>query len=380
MSGGRHRGHNEGSYYRLPNGRWRAQVTVSGRRLSANRDTRQAAIDWIRETLGQVKKGMTFQGAQVTFGEFTDYYLVSTQGARKKKTWKYYKWSADKYILPTLGEIRLKDLRPEHIQGLYNDLLAQGKTAWTVQKTHVVIHLICSHAEDLGLIPFDPTEKVIPPRPPDEEMQILDESQISQLLLAVKGTWYEALVYIAVTTGMRIGELLGLKWDDIDWGAKTIRVERQLENITREFGSPKTRYGRRVIALGDRALDVLRAHRELQDLMRAAQGSRWQENGLVFPGIYGKPKIYHGLHRDFQAILKRVGLPPIRFHDLRHTAASMMLNHGIPVLVVSRRLGHSKPSITLNVYGHLIPGFQEEAADLMDDLVSPVEIIDAVST
>ena len=374
MAGGRHRGHNEGSYYRLPNGRWRAQVTVGGRRLSANRDTRQAAVDWIRETLGQVAKGLTFQGARTTFGEFTDYYLESTRGVRKPKTWKYYRWSADKYILPTLGEIRLKDLRPEHIQALYNDLQAQGKTAWTVEKAHVIIHQVLQHAKDLGLIPFNPTEKVFVPRTPDEEMKILDESQVSRLLLAVKDTRYEAIVYIAVTTGMRIGELLGLKWDDVDWIAKTIKVERQLDRGTREFDTPKTRHGRRVVALGDRSIDVLRAHRERQDLERAAMGDRWQECGLIFPSSIGRPKIYHVLHRDFQLILKRAGLPPVRFHDLRHTAASLMLNHGVPVLIVSRRLGHSRPSITLDVYGHLIPGFQEEAADLMDDLVSPVEI------
>jgi integrase len=161
----------------------------------------------------------------------------------------------------------------------------------------------------------------------------------------------------------------------LDW--KSLIVERQLRRNPQDgelFSTPKTKFGRRVIALGPKTMEVLRQHYERQQLDRKAAGENWEEHELIFPSSVGTPYNYRNLIRDFKKVLHNAGLPEIRFHDLRHTAASLMLNNGVPVIIVSRRLGHARPSITLDIYGHLIPSMQQQAAELMDELVTPITV------
>jgi integrase len=216
------------------------------------------------------------------------------------------------------------------------------------------------------------------PRIPEKEMKILDEDQVTQFLIAAKGSRYEALLHLAVTTGMRQMELLGLKWEDLDWNEQTIRVERQLERPRGEgtrFSAPKTRHGRQTLTLGRNSLAVLAEHRTRQRSAKEDLRDQWTENGLIFPNSIGGAMDPRNLLRDFKKLVRQAGLPDIRFHDLRNTCASLLLNLlRVPVIEVSRRLGHSRASITLDIYGHLIPGMQTHAAQLIDDLVSPVEL------
>jgi integrase len=208
-------------------------------------------------------------------------------------------------------------------------------------------------------------------------MAILNESQISQMLVTAKGHRWEALYHLAIVTGMRQSELLGLKWTDLDYIRKYLKVERQLQRPVGngvEFISPKTRFGKRSIALGENTMDLLHIHYERQQVERLAAGETWVEYGLIFTTSNGTPIHQRNLQRDFKALIKQAGLPPIRFHDLRHSAASLLLNHDVPVIVVSRRLGHARTSITMDVYGHLIPSMQAEAAELIDELVTPIEV------
>lgn len=140
------------------------------------------------------------------------------------------------------------------------------------------------------------------------------------------------------------------------------------------FADPKTKRGRRTIKLGDEILKLLRAHKKRQETQKLVKGKRWVENGLIFPSSVGTPLNPSNLRKDFLKVLDRANLPKIRFHDLRHTAASLMLNNGVPPIVVSNRLGHSKPSITLDVYGHLYQEMQTDAAKIMDDLLTPIKL------
>ncbi len=168
-----------------------------------------------------------------------------------------------------------------------------------------------------------------------------------------------------------------MKWTDLDWVRQSLKVERQLlrpDGDGIEFSSPKTSYGKRSLALGRKTIDVLRTHNGRQQAERLAAGDKWVENGLIFANSLGGPIHPRNLLRNFKQLLRDAGLPAIRFHDLRHTAASLMLNAGIPVIVVSRRLGHARASITLDVYGHLIPSLQAEAAEKIDELVTPVAV------
>jgi integrase len=208
-------------------------------------------------------------------------------------------------------------------------------------------------------------------------MQVLVESHVTQFLVAAHESRHEALYHLAVVTGMRQGELFGLKWSDLHWNNGNLQVRRQVQEVRGQswsFIEPKTRAGRRSIQIGEGTLQVLRIHRERQALQKAAAGARWKDYDLIFPSSVGTPLNPTNLRNDFHQTLERVGLPKIRFHDLRHTAASLMLNHGIPVIVVSKILGHSKPSITLDIYGHLFHEMQNEAARIMDDLVTPIQV------
>ena len=171
---------------------------------------------------------------------------------------------------------------------------------------------------------------------------------------------------------MRQAELIGLKWEDIDWSLSTLQVKRQVRHFkgaTYAFLESKSKSGTRTIMLGKKALEILRDYKQEQELFINSVRDHWIDLDLVFPSGTGTPLTASNIRRAFRKLLAASTLPKIRFHDLRHTAASLMLNHGIPVLIVSKRLGHSKPSITMDVYGHLIPSQQEEAAELMDDLL-----------
>lgn len=208
-------------------------------------------------------------------------------------------------------------------------------------------------------------------------MKILDEAQVGRFLIASQGSPYEALYHLAITTGMRQGELFGLKWLDLQWGSGTLHVQRQVQKVPRHgwsFVEPKTRSGRRTKKLGEGTLHVLRKHKECQASIRAIAVKRWQYYDLLFPTSVGTPGDCSNLRADFRKILESAGLPKIRFHDLRHTAASLLLNHGVPVIVVSKMLGHSKPSITLDIYGHLLLEQQNEAAKIMDELITPISV------
>ncbi len=232
-----------------------------------------------------------------------------------------------------------------------------------------------THAVKLGILAHNPTDATTPPKVETKEMKFYDEAQANELLLAAMNSRNGALYHLAIATAMRMSELLGLKWTDLDWQKKTLYVQRQLiRSIVDKdyFAPPKTKNGRRAITLGDATIEKLHEHWQRQNIERAIAGKRWQENDLIFPSTIGTPKNQSCLYLEFEKFLKKIGLPKIRFHDLRHTGATLLLNHGIAPIIVSRRLGHYKVSMTLDIYGHLIPEMQGEAAELIDTLITPI--------
>ena len=267
------------------------------------------------------------------------------------------------------------ELRPDRIQRFYNYLQKEeGLSHHAVAVTHKTLRVAMNHAVKLRLIGRNPCSGTTPPKPEQTEMKFYDDRQVKSLLKTAReiGDKFYPLYYLAIHTGMRQAELIGLKWEDIDWSLSTIQVKRQVRHFrgaSYAFLEPKSKSGTRTIMLGKQAIETLKNHKKEQEIFINAVGENWTELDLVFPSGAGTPLTASNLRRDFRKLLAVSGLPRIRFHDLRHTAASLMLNHGIPVLIVSKRLGHSKPSITLDVYGHLIPSRQEEAAQLMDHLM-----------
>jgi integrase len=376
------RGNNEGSISRRKNGSWRGQVVLQGRRLSFSADTRREAQEWLKKTISQIDGGMTFASTKISVEEYLIGWLTSTKASKRLTTWNHYNQLTHSYIIPNLGQIKIKDLRTDYIQGMYNLLLDQNVGVYTILKIHTLLHSALAQAFRLSIIPRNPAGFVQPPKAPATEMAVLNESQVSHLLVAAKGHRTEALYHLAVISGMRQMELLGLKWTDLDWIRQTIKVERQLVRPNGhevQFSSPKTRLGKRSVSLGRKTIEILRSHYERQQLERLAAGKKWSELDLIFTNSLGGPIDPRNLLREFKQLLHDAGLPDIRFHDLRHTAASLMLNNGIPPIVVSRRLGHARASITLDVYGHLIPTMQTEAAEMIDDLVIPIVLQPALT-
>ena len=371
------RGRNEGSISKRANGVWRAQISLNGKRISFSSKTKEECIAWLRKKSQQIENGLNYDRSQVALKDYLVSWLTSMKVSIRYTTWAQYCCVVGHNILPGIGHIKMVDLKPDHIQHLYDALLGRKIGHFSLLKTHTVLRSALSRAVKVGMIPHNPACAVMLPKEPATEMKILDEAQVNQLLVIALQHRWEVLFHLAVTTGMREMELLGLKWTDLDWVNQTLKVERQLlrphgEGV--QFSSPKTKFGKRTLKLGSKTIEVLRRHSERQRQDRIAAGDHWNEYGLIITNHSGGPIQYRNLLREYKKLLKDAGLPSIRFHDLRHTAASLMLNRNVPVIVVSRRLGHSKPSITLDIYGHLISSAESEVAELIDEMISPIEL------
>ncbi len=257
------------------------------------------------------------------------------------------------------------------MQGLYRDRLDSGLSPATVQKIHAVLRKALAQAVRWSMIPRNVADAVKAPRPAPKEMRPLSPGQARKLLQASRGHRLEALYLLAVHTGMRQGELLALKWEDVDLNAGVIRVKRTL---TRDggrisLGEPKTRRSRRTVHLTGAAAEALRSHleRQLEDIGRL--GDRYRDHGLVFTSGVGTP--IHPTHlrrRSFVPLLEAAGLPRIRFHDLRHTCATLLLARNVHPKYVQELLGHATVAITLDTYSHVIPGMGTQTARAMEDV------------
>lgn len=365
-----------GSIRQLANGRWRAEIRINGGRLSHYSDRQQDCRDWIRKIQGQVDEGFTYDDERITLGAFMEGWLGNKKLQVRMATFEQYSAIVNNYLRSSLGRTRLRDLSSGQVQDYYDHLSASGKGTRTIRLTHIVLHGCLEQAKRLGLIHRNPTEFCALPRQAEKDLQIWDEDQVAQFLNFIRGHKNEHFYYLALGTGMRRGELLGLQWKDINWNKSQILVRRECFHPAGGgfiFQAPKTKLGKRSIQLGQGVVEHLRAQLQLIDLERKMARDAWQDNDLVFPSRVGTPIGADRISHEFPVLTKRAGLPVIRFHDCRHTAASIMLSHGIPPVIVAGMLGHSL-SILMTTYAHYIPGSQDEAARVMDDILSPIPI------
>lgn len=371
------RPHGSGSISRTKSGTWRALATIQGKRLSFTAKTQREAAAWLRKITSQVEQGLTYDSAQTTFSELLGGWLEIKASKLRPATVQQYRNLTRLYLAPGLGELALKDLSAARIQAFYGQLQEQGTGRRTIEVVHTILHGALKHARRLGLIAQNWCELVEVPRPEKREMQVWDESQVARFIQSLEGYPDQLFFRLAFANGMRRGELLGLRWDDLDWRAGTISIRRQVfrpEGGGFLLQEPKSARGRRVIRVGPGTLEALRAHfNETLPLARVLAGDRWEEHGLIFPNTIGKPRQGKDVSKRFSRLAKAAGLPRIRFHDIRHTAASIMLLHGEPPVRVAAILGQSV-AILLARYAHYIPDDQERAALLMDAITTPVEL------
>lgn len=259
------------------------------------------------------------------------------------------------------------------MQGLYRDKLDSGLSSATVQKIHTVLHKALAQALKWNMIPCNATDAAKAPRPAPEEMRPLTPDEARKLIEAVRGDKLEALYVLAVHTGMRQGELLALKWENVDLNAGVIRIRHTLARSRGRIalGDTKTKGSRRTVYLTDTAVEALRIHleRQLEDIERL--GDLYRDHGLVFTSGVGTLINPTNLRRrSFAPLLERAWLPQIRFHDLRHTCATLLLSRNVHPKYVQELLGHATVAITLDTYSHMIPGMGNHTARAMEDISS----------
>lgn len=373
------RGNNEGTIYKRSDGTFRAQISLDGHRMSHSAKSHKECRDWNRKMGLLIDDGLTYEGAKTTLEDFLEEWLTMKSTIIRPSTERQYRQITRDYILPYLGKKELLKIRSDQIQILYNKHTSNGVSPRTVQLTHAVLRGSLNHAVNLGLLPRNPTAVAIPPKPNPTEKRVLDENQIQTLLIAAQQEQPEllALYQLAITTGMRLGELQGISWEDLDWDKGTLTINRQLKRIKGEglvLTPPKTQSGRRTIQLGSSTWSRLKEHRKAQFQRRLCRDPNGRDIDLVFTQESGAPYCPRQVQKAFKRILTLAGLPIMRFHDLRHTAASHMLANGIDLLTVSRRLGHSKASTTLDYYAHMVTGTQEKAAAVMNELTTLVAL------
>ena len=287
----------------------------------------------------------------------------------RQRTYERYESIVRVHLVPSIGPVKLKTLTPDHVRGLYREKLDSGLASQTVLHIHRVLSKALKQAVDDGLIPRNAAAFVKSPQPRGEEIRPLNRDQVRTLFEAAREDRLEALYIVAVTAGLRRGELQGLKWEDVDLEARNLQVRRTLSEPRGGyiFEAPKSGKGRN-IRLTRKATSALREHRKRQLEERMRLGTLWQDHGLIFPSGAGTPLSGGNLNRAFKALLKRAVLPPvIRFHDLRHTCATLLLRQGVNPKFVQELLGHGDVSLTLNVYSHVLPDMGDTAAGAMDD-------------
>jgi integrase len=367
------RGNNEGSSYRRNDGYWVGQYGVQTAEGTKTRYIYGKRREDVREKLTKAiadrDGGLVYDAGNITVGEYLDRWLNdSVRDTVRQRTWERYEQFVRVHLTPALGKIKLAKLTPAHVRGLYRDKLNSGLAPRTVLHIHRAFSKALKQAAADGLIPRNPAAPVKPPQPRGEEIRPLNREQVRVLFEAASGDRLEALYIVAVTAGLRRGELQGLKWEDLDLEAGMLQVRRTCSEPKggHIFEAPKSGKGRN-IRLTQSAVAALRMHRRRQLEERMYKADLWQEQGLVFPSTVGTPLWGGNLNRAFKATLQRAGLPKsTRFHDLRHTCATLLLKQAVNPKFVQELLGHADISLTLNVYSHVLPDMGDATADAME--------------
>jgi integrase len=373
---GKKRGHGEGTVTKRADGRWMARLSMgNGERRAVYGKSQRDVVSKLRELQRAQADGVPAPSERLTVGKYLEDWLEATQHTVRHTTYTRYAQYVRIHTVPHIGNVRLSRLTPSDAQRLYALRLEQGASPTSVKHQHTVLHKAFTQAVRWGFLGRNVLELVDSPRMAKKEMNTLTVEQVAALLEAARNDRLEALYALAVTSGMRQGELLALRWRDVslDGVRGKLQVTGNLQKTANGLAivEPKTRSSRRTINLSDVALDALKRHRTAQLEERLRLGAAWKDLDLVFAnhdgGFIGASNL---MNRSFKPLLISAGLPRVRFHDLRHTAASLLFQQGVNVKVISEMLGHSSITITLDTYAHVIPTMHEEAARVMDGIVA----------
>lgn len=371
------RGNGEGSIRKRKDGRWEGRYTIltpdGPKQKTVYGKTRREVVEKLTEASANRDKGIVVHDQNLTVAAYLDRWLEdSVRGTVRESTFSRDKYLVTNHVVPVLGRVKLKNLNAMSLQRLYREKLDSGLSGSTVLKVHHALHKALSEAKRLRLIADNPAAEVKAPRASSQEMRPLSAPEAKQLLEAARSDRLEAFYVLAIHTGMRRGELLGLKWEDVDLDGSTVRVRRTLTRTGNgkglALGEVKTKKSRRTVRLRPETVDALKSHRARQAVEKHAAGGVYEDRGLVFAGETGNLINPSNLRqRSFASLLKKAGLPHVTLHDLRHTCASLLFQRNVNPKIVQELLGHASVAITLDTYSHMLPGMGGEAADAMGE-------------
>jgi integrase len=376
----------QGGHLRRRGSSWTAYHFVydaAGKRIQKSKGgfpTKREAQDYLTAALADLNSGTYTEPTKLRLGQYlTERWLPMTRASLRESTWDSYRRNIELHILPELGGIPLQKLTADRLDRFYAEKLAGGRrdgrqeglSPKTVRHLHTILHKALRDAERKSLVVRNVASAADPPKLRASEMKTWTGTELRTFLDAIAGHRLAAAFVVLATTGMRRGEVLGLRWADVDFRAARLAVQQTIVSVayTVTTSTPKTNRGKRSIALDQTTVAALQEHRHLQRSERLAVGSEYTDPDLVFAREDGRP-----LHPDyfsqlFDRTVTKLGLPRIRLHDLRHTYATLGLAAGVPTKVISDRLGHATTSFTEDIYMHAIPAMQERAAAQVADLI-----------
>lgn len=374
MAKNKRRGHGEGTIFQRKDGRWQASfVPQHGKRQYVYGKTQAEALEKLRKRQQEDQQGILATGPNQELGTYIEQWLEHVHKPTiRLASYVTYRSMIKAHILPALGQVTLRKLTPQQVQMFYSTLLNESKLSpQTVSLIHAILHSALENAVKWNLVSKNVTSLVSLPQVERYEPTVLSAEEAKRLLDMAKGNRMYAIILLAVTTGARRGEILSLHWNDIDLKQGVISVHRTMNHF-QDYGfvenDTKTQTGRRKIILPDVVIQALVEQKAIQEEARQKAGPKWIDRNLVFCNVVGNYIQPGYVWVCFQKLLAKAGLPDMRFHDLRHSAATILLTMGVHPKVVQELLGHSSIAITMNIYSHLLPSIQGDAMGMMNDM------------
>ena len=374
-----------GTIRKRADGRWEGKYTLgydpkTGKliRKSVYGKTQKEVRLALSKIVSEMDSGTYAEPSKMKVSQWLDEWLASYTMNIKPATRSAYEEHIRVHIKPSLGDIPLKQLSTRDIQQLYTNLLKERELSpKTVRNIHGVLHRALEQAKLLGYIRVNPADAAVTPRVEKKQVETLDAEDIGKFLAAIRGTKYEYPLFVAVFTGLRQGELLGLTWDCVDFEHGMLLINKQHNRVKGDtefrFASLKNDKAR-VLTVADEVIDVLKLQKQRQESWAAALGNGWENpDNLVFTTEFGRYINNKILYQNFKRIAKKLGKPDLRFHDLRHTYAVNSLRAGDDIKTVQENLGHATASFTLSTYAHATPGMKRESAKRMTAFIRSVQ-------
>lgn len=347
-------------------------LTGKRKRLKkAFRGNKRDAEKELARLLMEIEQGFYIEPSKLTTSEYLKkWHEDYCKNKLASSTCENYWIILDKHLIPALGAIPLSKLKPLHIQDYYAKALSKGLSLRSVQYHHAILRKALQQAVKWKLIPYNPADGAESPRPQRKEQNVLPAEKVNEFLERISGDPFYPLIYTALWTGMRRGELLGLRWRDVDLKGKSINVVQSLRWVAGEcrFEDVKTEKSRRNIPIPDALVTFLKKLRKEQAEIKLRQ-ENYQDYGLVFCRPDGAPWCPSTITHHFHDLAKNAGFPDLRFHDLRHTHATLLLKQGVHPKVVQERLGHASITTTMDIYSHVLPTLQKQAIEQLGTVI-----------